>query len=703
MATSVNLNGVTYSVPSQGDSNWGSLSTYLIALSTGMLTKAGGSFTLTAEADFGATYGLKSAYFKSRNTPSTTGILRLGNNESVAWRNVANSADIALLVNASNELVFNSQEVPTKSSTATLTNKTMSGASNTFTDIGYSSLVLTDSIVNADVSASAAIAYSKLNLATSIVNADVNASAAIAYSKLNLSGSIVNADVSGSAAIAYSKLNLSGSLLNADVSASAAIALSKLAATTASRALVSDASGFVSAASVTSTELGYVSGVTSAIQTQIDTKAAKASPTFSGTILLQNSSGAQPELHFSEDPDSGTNVVKIKAPATLGADYTLTLPTDDGNANQVLATDGSGVLSWASPFVNPLTTTGDIVYASDGSGTPARLAIGASGTVLKGGTTPSWAAIVNADVDAAAAIAGTKIVPDFGGQNVATTGTLSSSNATIAGGSGSTLILKKSTGASLSIWADNTGSSNVGSLDNNSGSLRVLNNAGTVNGSITQNGLWTLGASGGTQTHVVNGNLSFTNGNLTITKASGSGSATLTGSSLSGGQGVTWSTTSVVNGVVGIGQVGVLNNNAGGASDRGIGYLYMTDAEGDGVYVYHEDGTLYLTSTYTNLGTTSATVVGTQTSDERLKDDIRPLDYGLSEVLRLSPIRYEMNNKVEIGFGAQTTESIIPEAVFYREDMERYGMDYVRIIPVLVNAIKELHLRIEELEIKTNG
>lgn len=62
----------------------------------------------------------------------------------------------------------------------------------------------------------------------------------------------------------------SGVIVDADVNASAAITLSKLAATTANRALISDASGFITASSVTNTELGYVSGVTSAIQTQID-------------------------------------------------------------------------------------------------------------------------------------------------------------------------------------------------------------------------------------------------------------------------------------------------------------------------------------------------------------------------------------------------------------------------------------------------
>lgn len=71
------------------------------------MQKAGGTFTLTADVDFGATYGLKSVYFKSRNTPSTAGIVRLGNNESVGWRNAANSANFELKVNASNLLEYN--------------------------------------------------------------------------------------------------------------------------------------------------------------------------------------------------------------------------------------------------------------------------------------------------------------------------------------------------------------------------------------------------------------------------------------------------------------------------------------------------------------------------------------------------------------------------------------------------------------------
>jgi hypothetical protein len=64
----------------------------------------------------------------------------------------------------------------------------------------------------------------------------------------------------------------SGVVTNTNISASAAIALSKLATVTASRALVSSAGGLITAATTTSTEIGFVNGVTSAIQTQLNGK-----------------------------------------------------------------------------------------------------------------------------------------------------------------------------------------------------------------------------------------------------------------------------------------------------------------------------------------------------------------------------------------------------------------------------------------------
>jgi len=44
--------------------------------------------------------------------------------------------------------------------------------------------------------------------------------------------------------------------------------------------------------------------------------------------------------------DGDTNYAKIKAPNALSSNYTLTLPVNNGSANEVLSTDGAGVLSW---------------------------------------------------------------------------------------------------------------------------------------------------------------------------------------------------------------------------------------------------------------------------------------------------------------------------------------------------------------------
>lgn len=157
MAQSVSLNGVAYSIPDVSDTDWGSsLTSYLTAIPSSVLQKTGGSFTLTSDVDFGASKGLLSVYIKSKAAaPASSGVIRLGNTEAVSWRNAANSADLPLVVTAGNALQFNSV-----------------------------SLLLSGSVVNADISNSAAIAYSKLNLAGSILNSDISASAQIARSKI---------------------------------------------------------------------------------------------------------------------------------------------------------------------------------------------------------------------------------------------------------------------------------------------------------------------------------------------------------------------------------------------------------------------------------------------------------------------------------------------------------------------------------------
>jgi hypothetical protein len=53
-------------------------------------------------------------------------------------------------------------------------------------------------------------------------------------------------------------------------------------------------------------------------------------------------------LELREGTNNGTNYVRIQAPASLAANVTYTLPTADGTSGQVLSTNGSGTLSWAT-------------------------------------------------------------------------------------------------------------------------------------------------------------------------------------------------------------------------------------------------------------------------------------------------------------------------------------------------------------------
>lgn len=116
MGTSVSLNSVSYTIPATGEGSWGTnVSSYLIALATGVLTKSGGAFTLTADANFGATYGLSAAYYKARQSGasavSSAGHFRLANTDSIGWRNAANSADLLLTANSSNLLTYGGNQV----------------------------------------------------------------------------------------------------------------------------------------------------------------------------------------------------------------------------------------------------------------------------------------------------------------------------------------------------------------------------------------------------------------------------------------------------------------------------------------------------------------------------------------------------------------------------------------------------------------
>jgi len=56
--------------------------------------------------------------------------------------------------------------------------------------------------------------------------------------------------------------------------------------------------------------------------------------------------GDQGDLRLGDADNS--NYIALQAPATVGSNVTLTFPADDGDADQALVTNGSGVLSWTT-------------------------------------------------------------------------------------------------------------------------------------------------------------------------------------------------------------------------------------------------------------------------------------------------------------------------------------------------------------------
>jgi hypothetical protein len=139
-----------------------------------------------------------------------------------------------------------------------------------------------------------------------------------------------------------------------------------------------------------------------------------------------------------------------------------------------------------------------------------------------------------------------------------------------------------------------------------------------------------------------------------------------------------------------------------------VAFWFMTEEDGDGQWLWVDNsGNLRISTNSEHPGTTSGTVIGTQTSDERLKNLLGQLDYGLDSVMQLAPVKYAMKSDPDqtprLGFLAQQVNPIIPEAVFDTdEEIEegeptKLGMEYVALIPVLVKAIQEQQALIKSL------
>lgn len=133
---------------------------------------------------------------------------------------------------------------------------------------------------------------------------------------------------------------------------------------------------------------------------------------------------------------------------------------------------------------------------------------------------------------------------------------------------------------------------------------------------------------------------------------------------------------------------------AGDFRSAGIHGLHASNASGYWAYLSYSSYGLY----------TNGNVYAPAfyySSDRSLKENIRPLTGALDKVLKLAGVSFTWkkdaeNPEEQIGFIAQDLEEVVPELVLDVEEGLK-SVDYARLTPLLVEAIKEQQKQIEEL------
>ena len=100
----------------------------------------------------------------------------------------------------------------------------------------------------------------------------------------------------------------------------------------------------------------------------------------------------------------------------------------------------------------------------------------------------------------------------------------------------------------------------------------------------------------------------------------------------------------------------------------------------------------------------SGDVTAFSTSDERLKDNVTPIESAIDKINQIGGYEFDWNNSSEhsghdVGVIAQEIEKVLPEVVVDR-DTGYKAVRYEKIVALLIQAIKEQQLQIDELKSK---
>ena len=101
----------------------------------------------------------------------------------------------------------------------------------------------------------------------------------------------------------------------------------------------------------------------------------------------------------------------------------------------------------------------------------------------------------------------------------------------------------------------------------------------------------------------------------------------------------------------------------------------------------------------------SSGVLSAPVSDISVKENVKPIGYGLKEISKMNPVWFEFTDDYKnYGEGrqngniAQEMAEIIPEAVFTTPSTGKMGINYDQLHAVYIKSIQELEARIKQLE-----
>ena len=117
-------------------------------------------------------------------------------------------------------------------------------------------------------------------------------------------------------------------------------------------------------------------------------------------------------------------------------------------------------------------------------------------------------------------------------------------------------------------------------------------------------------------------------------------------------------------------------------------------------------GSMFITGGLSVTGIISASddIIAFASSDERLKDNVTPIGSALSKINQIGGYEFDWNSDSshsghDVGVIAQEIEKVLPEVVTTR-DNGYMAVRYEKIVALLIEAIKEQQLQIDELKSK---